>query len=175
MLKLSFAPGLAVAGLTATVSMAAAMGGVQALAPASHHAPAAAAAVAAPPSPPPAAAQAAAHLATAHDAPADAPSTQGAVASATTATTTTATNGNSSNVCTPSELPSQANGVGRRCTTGPPASVPGNGKANGSGHLPAATPNAAASANSTPHGQTSASPTPNGNSANPGNRASHGG
>src|SRR5258708_4524506 len=137
---LSLLPTIAIAAVTTSVSLAAAMGGVQTLIPAAAHTnlPAQVATVAPSTHGRAPAAAAAATLAAHH---------AGAVAAARTtpatpATTTHTPPAQASATCTPSDLPAQANGVGNRCQPGPPAAVPGKGDpAAGKGHAtPAPTP-----------------------------------
>jgi hypothetical protein len=124
LMGLSFTPGLAIAGLTTSVSLAAAMTGVQALGPVATHTPAAVVAHVAVPAH---GAPAVAHLASAN-----AHAAKRHLLADNPVTSTPA-----SPTCTTSQLPSQANGVGRRCVSAPPSSVPGKGHpAGGTSNAP---------------------------------------
>ncbi len=125
---LTVAPGLALAGLTTSVSLAAAMGGVQAITPAASHVPAAVTAATQPPG---------VTRSAGHAAPAvmvTVPRGAAASASASASTSTSASSAadhahpGSTPAC-PTPHPGNGQGVGNRCTAGPPATVPGNGRA----------------------------------------------
>jgi hypothetical protein len=115
---LSFTPGLAVATVTTGVSLAAAMGGAQALLPSAAHTPAPHVAVQSAP--------AAVGLAHAQGSA----SAGGHLAAATLRQPTAAS---TQPGCAPTSLPVAAKGVGARCEAAPPSQVPGQGRPGGGG------------------------------------------
>jgi hypothetical protein len=132
---LSLLPTIVIATVTTTVSVAAAMGGVQTLLPAAaNNSGGAHVATVAPP---------AAHP---HQQTGTLDSTPSSTAPPTPLAHASAEPSRASDTCPSKELPDQANGVGPRCQPGPPAAVPGKGDpAQGQGHAtptpePAATP-----------------------------------
>jgi hypothetical protein len=178
---LSLLPTMAIAAVTTTVSVAAAMGGVQTLLPAAAHNSIGAHVATVAPSAPNAtasgsgAAQAATAVAVhSHQQAGSAASTPSSTARATALAEAAAEPTDASaTTCTAKQLPTQANGVGPRCDPGPPTAVPGKGDpagGQGQGHTsPAPEPAAIPGNQATP--APAATPASQGNQGNQGNPA----
>lgn len=175
---LSLLPTMAIATVTTTVSVAAAMGGVQTLLPAAAHnsvgahvatvVPSAPTATASGNGAPQAATTVAAHS---HQQTGTSASTPSSTARATALAGAAAEPTDASATCPAKVLPAQANGVGPRCDPGPPAAVPGNGDpAGGQGHA-AAAPEPAATPGNQATPQPAAAPANQGNQGNQGKPA----